>query len=69
MVLEIQSGISNTCMEAIEKNDPHLVSMTTFFYLNAGNKKGRQSFVYPIQGFSFCRDNTTGVTLEYQRHL
>ena len=32
MVLEIQSGISNTCMEAIEKNHPHLVSMTTFFF-------------------------------------
>ena len=42
------------------KNHPHLVSMATFLYLNAGNKKIRQSFVYPIQAFS-CRDNTTGV--------
>lgn len=49
-MLEPQSGVSNKCIEA----------MNTFSILMRGIKN-KTIFVYPIPGFSFCRDSTTGV--------
>lgn len=45
MVLETQSGISNKCIEAIEKNSPCFVSMKTFSML-MWEIKNKTIFVY-----------------------